>query len=328
MQTMLEFLLSKGLKPKRKLNNIWIEHPANSISKPTILLNSHLDTVKPSGDWKFNPFKPYIDADRIYGLGSNDAGASLVSLLAAFMNLYKSQLSYNLIFSATAEEEISGRNGLESILEEMGTLELAIVGEPTKMELAVAERGLVVLDCTINGRAGHAAREEGENPIYKALPVLEWFRNLEFPRESDYLGKVKITVTQVSAGNQHNMVPDNCAFVVDIRNNGMYTNNEIVQYIIEHAACLVNARSLRLNSSTIDPNHPVVKVAKNLGIPRYGSPTTSDQAIIPWPSVKIGPGDSARSHTANEYIRSDEIENGIQTYVKLLRNLDMEYSKQ
>jgi len=316
-----EFLLNKGLAPKRYLNNIWIEHPANRVGRPCILLNSHHDTVKPSSSWHTDPFLPIQTNGKIYGLGSNDAGASLVSLMAAFIHFYDKLLPFNLIYALTAEEENSGTNGLESILEKFGKLDLAIVGEPTEMEMAVAEKGLMVLDCSIAGIAGHAARDEGENAIYKSLAIIEWFKNLDFPKVSEFIGKVKTTVTQISAGNQHNVVPDLCNFVVDVRTNGMYTNTEILEYIKTNAGCNVNARSLRLNSSSINLDHPVVFAAKKTGISLFGSPTTSDQAIIPYPSVKIGPGDSARSHTANEFICLSEIENGIKTYINLLENI-------
>ncbi len=317
-----EYMILKGISPKRYLNNIWADHPKNKPNRPTVLLNSHHDTVKPSTGWKYDPFNPTEMDGKLIGLGSNDAGASVVSLLAAFIHLYQNELPFNLIFSATAEEENSGANGIESILEKIGKLNLAIVGEPTKMEMAVAERGLIVLDCVVKGKSGHAARNEGENAIYKAIPIIEWFKNFDLPKVSEFLGNVKTTVTQISSGNQHNMVPDACDFVVDVRTNGMYTNSEVFEFIKEHARCEVKARSLRLNSSAVDMQHPVVIAAKKLGIPIYGSPTSSDQAILPYPSVKIGPGDSARSHTANEFIYPEEIKKGIETYIKLMENIE------
>jgi acetylornithine deacetylase len=316
-----DYLGAKGIIPNRHINNIWVEHKGNKPNRPTVLLNSHHDTVKPSAGWVFDPFKPTESEGKLIGLGSNDAGASVVSQLAAFIYLYNKDLPYNLIYSATAEEENSGEAGLESILEKFGKLDLAIVGEPSKMEMAVGERGLMVIDCKIHGKAGHAARDEGVNAIYNAIPVIEWFRNYEFQKVSEFLGKVKMTVTQISAGYQHNMVPDICNLVVDVRTNGLYSNAEVLEVIKSNAGCELAARSLRLNSSSIDMEHPVVVTAKKLGINLYGSPTSSDQAIIPFPSVKIGPGDSARSHTANEYIYPDEIKDGIEIYIKLLENL-------
>jgi acetylornithine deacetylase len=315
------YLVSKGLKPNRHNNNIWVEHPGNKPGKPVVLLNSHHDTVKPSVGWQFDPFIPTETDGKLIGLGSNDAGGPLVSQMAAFIYLYDKELPYNLIYSATAEEENSGEAGLESILDKFGKLDLAIVGEPTKMEMAVGERGLMVIDCKVTGKAGHAAREEGDNALYKALPVIEWFRNYEFPKVSEFLGKVKMTVTQINAGYQHNMVPDVCNLVVDVRTNGLYTNAEVLEVIKAKAGCELSARSLRLNSSSIEMDHPVVLAAKKIGLNLYGSPTSSDQAIIPYPSVKIGPGDSARSHTANEFIYPDEIKNGIEIYIQLLQNL-------
>ncbi|RPH28895.1 MAG: M20/M25/M40 family metallo-hydrolase [Bacteroidales bacterium] len=319
------YLVSKGLNPNRHLNNIWIEHNGNKPNRPTVLLNSHHDTVKPSAGWVYDPFTPTIVDGKLIGLGSNDAGASLVSLLAVFLKLNQRELPYNLIFSATAEEENSGENGIESILDKIGKIDLAIVGEPTKMELAVGERGLMVLDCKVLGKSGHAARNEGVNAIYKALPVIEWFKNFHFPMVSDVLGEVKMTVTQINAGYQHNVVPDVCDFVVDVRTNDLYSNAKALSIILEKAKCEITPRSLRLNSSKIEPNHPIAISAKKLGLPTYGSPTTSDQAVIPYPSVKIGPGDSARSHTANEFIYLEEIKSGIEIYSKLLENLIFEH---
>ena len=321
-EIIFNYLVSKGITPQRHKNNIWVEHPKNKPNKPVVLLNSHHDTVKPSVGWQYDPFTPTEMDGKLIGLGSNDAGASVVSQMIAFISLWEKELPYNLIYSATAEEENSGEDGLESILDKFGKLDLAIVGEPTKMEMAVGERGLVVLDCKVHGKAGHAARNEGENAIYKAIRVIDWFRNYDFPKISEFLGKVKMTVTQINAGYQHNMVPDICNLVVDVRTNGLYTNAEVLEVIKANAGCELSARSLRLNSSSIGLDHPVVLAAKKLGINLFGSPTTSDQAIIPYPSVKIGPGDSARSHTANEYIYPEEIKNGIEIYIKLLENLE------
>jgi len=319
-----EYLVSKGVTPNRHMNNIWVEHCGNKPYRSTVLLNSHHDTVKPSVGWTYDPFTPTELDGKLVGLGSNDAGGPLVSLLAVFLYLNQKELPYNLIFSATAEEENSGENGIESILGKIGKIDLAIVGEPTKMELAVGERGLMVLDCKVIGKSGHAARNEGVNAIYKALPVIEWFKNFHFPEVSDVLGEAKMTVTQINAGYQHNVVPDICSFVVDVRTNELYSNAQALSIILKNIECEVTPRSLRLNSSRIEPNHPIVVSAKKLGIPTYGSPTTSDQAVIPYPSVKIGPGDSARSHTANEFIYIDEIKEGIAIYIKLLEALKLD----
>lgn len=323
-EAIFDFLQTKGTNPQRHLNNVWAEHPSNHSSKPTVLLNSHHDTVKPSAGWTHDPFVPNEENGRIIGLGSNDAGASVVSLMAAFMHFYeRTDLPFNLIYSATAEEENSGENGIESILDGLGAIALAIVGEPTRMEMAVGERGLMVLDCRVNGKAGHAAREEGVNALYKALPVIDWFRNYRFPEVSDVLGESRMTVTQIRAGYQHNIVPDVCEFVVDVRTNDLYPNAKALDIILQNVKCEVTPRSVRLNSSRIDPNHPVVRAARAMGLRTFGSPTTSDQAVIPYPSVKIGPGDSARSHTANEFIHLEEIYRGIDTYIELLGSLDM-----
>ena len=317
-----EFLNRKKLKVYRHLNNVWVIHPDYQADRPTLLLNSHHDTVKPSQAWTVDPFVPTEIDGKLTGLGSNDAGAPLVSLMATF--LYFSELEtipYNLIFSATAEEENSGASGIESILDKIGPVNLAIIGEPTKMELAIAEKGLMVLDCKVTGKPGHAAREEGENAIYKALKDIEWFRNYHFKEVSDILGPVKMSVTQIKAGYQHNMVPDVCDFVVDVRTNEYYLNLDALGIIKQHVACEVKERSLRLNSSFIPNSHPLVKIAREMNIPCYGSPTTSDQAVIPYPSVKMGPGDSARSHTANEFIYPDELRQGIERYITILQKL-------
>ena len=317
-----EFLQKKGLNVNRHLNNVWVVHPDYQPERPTLLLNSHHDTVKPSQAWTFDPFVPTESEGKLVGLGSNDAGAPLVSLMATFLYFSQSDtIPYNLFFAATAEEENSGVNGIESILEKIGPVSLAIIGEPTKMELAVAEKGLMVLDCKATGKPGHAAREEGENAIYKALKDIEWFKNYRFEKTSGVLGQVKMSVTQIKAGYQHNMVPDVCEFVVDVRTNEHYLNNDALAVIKQHVECEVIERSLRLNSSFIPQNHPLVQIAREMKINCYGSPTTSDQAVIPYPSVKMGPGDSARSHTANEFIYPEEIRLGIERYITILQKL-------
>jgi len=313
----------KGYVASRKDNNIWLLSPGFDLSRPTLLLNSHIDTVKPVSGWTRDPFAPTIENGKLFGLGSNDAGASLVSLLHTFFFLTKHQQSYNLIFAASAEEEISGKKGLESLLQELPKINFAIVGEPTNMQMAVAEKGLMVLDCMARGHAGHAARDEGENAIYKALPDIEWFRSYEFPHKSDLLGAVKMSVTQILAGTQHNVIPDRCTFVVDVRSNELYTNEEILAMISRQVSCDVMARSTRLSSTATPLQHPVVKRARELNRTIFGSPTLSDQALMPFNSIKTGPGDSARSHTADEYVLLEEIEEAIKLYIQLLDGLKL-----
>lgn len=310
-----------SFEPQRKGNNLWIRNKDFDISKPTILLNSHIDTVRPVSGWTKDPFTPEIEDDTLYGLGSNDAGASLVSLLHAFFFLTDKKQDYNLIFLASCEEEVSGKEGAETAVPELPKIEFGIVGEPTGMNPAIAEKGLLVLDCIAKGRAGHAARNEGENAIYNALKDIEWFRTYQFPEVSELLGAVKMTVTMVSAGTQHNVVPDKCEFVVDVRSNELYSNEELFRLIDGHTACEVKPRSFRLNSSSIALENPFVQRAVMIGKKPYGSPTLSDQTFMPFPTLKMGPGDSARSHTANEYILLSEIREAIELYVKLLDGL-------
>jgi len=317
-----QFLADSKLEFQSKLNNTWVRNRFWKEGFPVILLNSHIDTVKPSGGYTRDPFSPDVEDGILYGLGSNDAGGPLVTLLAVFMHFnVMENLPFNLIFAATAEEEISGLNGLVCILEELGAVDLAIVGEPTKMQMAIAEKGLMVLDCTAHGKSGHAAREEGENAIYKAIADIEKVRNYRFEKTSPILGSVKMSVTIINAGTQHNVVPDSCSFVVDVRTNEHYSNRQACEIITELIDSEVKPRSFRLNSSGIPIDHPIVQRGISLGLNYYGSPTTSDQAVIPFPSVKIGPGDSARSHTANEYILISELEEGLRIYVDLLTGL-------
>ncbi|MDR1866329.1 MAG: M20 family metallo-hydrolase, partial [Bacteroidales bacterium] len=305
------FLQDQGCEPFRKGNNVWARSFIDE-RLPVILLNSHHDTVQPVSSWTRNPFEPLIDGGKLYGLGSNDAGASLVSLMMTFLHYReRKDRKYNLIYAATAEEEITGKNGIALILDELGPLDLAIVGEPTQMQMAVAEKGLMVLDCQTQGKTGHAARNEGINAIYLAWEDIEWFRRHVFPKTSELLGGVKMTVSVVQAGYQHNVVPDSCKYVVDVRSNECYRNEEILKIVRENMKhSVVTPRSTHINSSSISMEHPVVKRGLYLGLKTFGSPTTSDQARIPYTSVKIGPGDSARSHTADEYILPAEIENG------------------
>lgn len=310
-----------GFEPQRKGNNMWIKNKDFDVSKPTILLNSHIDTVKPVAGWTKDPFEPIEEDDVLYGLGSNDAGASLVCLMYSFFILTAKKQDYNLVFLASCEEEVSGKGGVEAVLSELPEITFGIVGEPTGMHPAVAEKGLMVLDCVAHGKSGHAARNEGENAIYKAMKDIEWFRTYEFLNRSDLLGSVKMTVTMINAGTQHNVVPDKCDFVVDVRSNELYSNEELFAIIDKHTDCEVKPRSFRLNSSRIALENPFVQRAIMIGKESYGSPTLSDQALMPFPTVKIGPGDSARSHTADEYILLSEIREAIELYVKLLDGL-------
>ena len=314
-------LKEKKYFPKRKGNNIWLMSPDWNDNKPTILLNSHIDTVKPVSGWTKEPFQPMEEDGKLFGLGSNDAGASVVSLLQVFFILSQAQQENNFIFLASCEEEISGKNGAESILPELPQIDLGIVGEPTSMQPAIAEKGLMVLDGVVYGKAGHAAREEGENAIYKAISVIEWFKNHRFPAVSPLLGPVKMTVTGVQSGIQHNIIPDECKFTVDVRTNEFYTNEALFESISAACGAEVQARSFRLNSSRIAPEHPIVQRAIELGMTPFGSPTLSDQTFMSFPSVKIGPGNSARSHTADEYIIKTEIAEAITGYLALLNNL-------
>ncbi|MGG5506640.1 MULTISPECIES: M20 family metallo-hydrolase [unclassified Myroides] len=316
------FLQQNDVVMKRELNNVWAFNQYYDPNKPTILLNSHHDTVRPNKDYIRNPFAPEIEDGKLFGLGSNDAGGCLVSLLATFLYFYKEKdLKYNLCIAATAEEEISGTDGLEYVIPKLGALDFAIVGEPTQMHLAVAERGLMVLDCTAHGRSGHAARNEGDNAILKAIRDIEWFTTYQFPKVSDEFGPIKMSVTMIQAGTQHNVVPSTCDFVVDIRVTDAYTNEEVLDIIKKEVGCEVKARSTRLKPSSISKEHPIVQAGLQLGRTTYGSPTTSDQALLDIPSLKCGPGDSARSHTADEFIYLHEIEDGIALYIEMLNQI-------
>jgi acetylornithine deacetylase len=317
----VEFFSERNIPYSRKINNIWARNKFYNKSLPTILLNSHHDTVKPNPNWTKDPFKPILENGKLYGLGSNDAGASLVCLLAVFIYFYyRSDLKYNFVFVASAEEEITGINGLELLIKEndLPQFDFAIVGEPTQMQLAVAEKGLMVLDCTATGVAGHAAREEGENAIYKAVEAINWVRNYKFPKQSSLLGPVKMSVTIINAGTQHNIVPHECKFVIDVRANECYSLAQILETIKNNVDCEVIPRSMRLKPSSIPLNHPIITAGMALGLKPYGSPTTSDQAVLTCLSLKCGPGDSARSHTADEYIEIGEINDGIELYLKIL----------
>jgi acetylornithine deacetylase len=317
------FLKDQGIIVARHLNNIWARNKFFEEHKPTILLNSHHDTVKPNSKYTLDPYAAIEKEGKLFGLGSNDAGGALVSLIASFIYFYeKDNLNYNLCLAATAEEEISGQHGIESLLPLLGKIDCGIVGEPTEMQLAIAERGLLVLDCLSHGKPGHAARDEGENAIYKAMQDIEWIESYQFSEVSELLGPVKMTVTVIETPNKaHNIVPDECKFVIDVRVNELYQFEEIISFLKANLRSEIQARSTRLRSSMIPLEHPLVKAGLSLGRKYYGSPTSSDKALMRFPALKIGPGDSARSHTADEYIYVDEIKNGIEIYIRLLEKL-------
>ena len=311
-----------AVEVKRSGNNIWCLNQHYDPGKATILLNSHHDTVRPNQDYARDPFAPVVEDGKIFGLGSNDAGGALVSLIETFWHFNgQTNLAYNLALACTAEEEISGVNGIASVIDSIPGVAMAIIGEPTSLHMAIAEKGLMVLDCTVTGSSGHAARNEGENAIYKAMHDIEWLQNYRFECESKRLGPVKMTVTMIEAGTQHNVVPDSCRFVVDVRTTDAYTNLATLEIIRKHLHANVVPRSTRLNSSAIATDHILVKAGLDLGLTIYGSPTLSDQALLSVASIKLGPGASARSHRANEFIYIDEIDQGIKTYIKLLTQI-------
>jgi len=317
-----QWLCREGLSPQRVENNLILDSDPLS-DKPILLLNAHIDTVRPAAGYTKDPFVAEEVEGRIYGLGTNDDGGSLVALLGAYLRLTEKEQPYRLVWSATAEEEVSGVNGIEKILPLFGKVSLGIVGEPTGMQMAVSERGLIVLDCVSHGVSGHAARKEGVNAISEALDDIMWFNSYRFDRSSQTLGDVTMSVTMISSGTQHNVVPDECKFVVDIRPNGCYSNQEIISIINENVKCDVTPRSLRHNSSSISLDHPVVLRGKSLNLNMFGSPTTSNQTLLDFTTLKIGPGESSRSHQADEYIETREIEQGIDIYTKLLDNLEL-----
>ncbi len=314
----------RNIPLERENNNIWVYNKYFDNSKPTILLNSHHDTVRPNGNYTNDPFNACINNGKLFGLGSNDAGGCLVSLIATFTYFYVRQdLNYNLVLAATAEEENSGDLGLKSILKYLKNVEFAIVGEPTLMQLAIAEKGLLILDISVKGTSSHAAHLNNDNSIYKSLEIIQWFKNYEFEKKSEILGDVKMTVTQIKAGNQHNVVPSHCNFVVDIRVNDMYKNEEVLN-IIQQAmpdSVEVKPRSLHLGSSSIPKEHPIVVSGISLDCETYGSPTLSDQSVLSCPSLKLGPGDSKRSHSADEFIYIDEIKEGVSLYIKIIEGV-------
>ena len=315
---MEQTIRSYGFEPQREANNIWIIDPHYDESRPTLLLNAHIDTVKPVASWTRDPFSPDVEDGVLYGLGSNDCGGGLCSLLQIFRMLTEKPQHYNLIYLASAEEEVSGKDGITRALPLLPHIDLAIVGEPTGMNPAVAEKGLMVLDVIAHGKSGHAARNEGVNAIYEALDDMRWIRDYKFEKVSEFLGPTKMTLTVVNAGTQHNVIPDKCTMLVDIRTNEFYDNEEVFEFIRQHLKSEVKAHSFRLKSSRIDPEHPLIKKCVAMGMKPFGSPTLSDQALMHFPSFKLGPGESSRSHSADEFIKISEIRDAISKYETLL----------
>ena len=320
---MEQTIRSYGFEPQREANNLWIIDPHYDESRPTLLLNAHIDTVKPVASWSRDPFSPDVEDGVLYGLGSNDCGGGLCSLLQIFRMLTEKPQSYNLIYLASAEEEVSGKDGITRALPLLPHIDLAIVGEPTGMNPAVAEKGLMVLDVIAHGKSGHAARNEGVNAIYEALDDMRWIRDYKFEKVSEFLGPTKMTLTVVNAGTQHNVIPDKCTMLVDIRTNEFYDNEEVYELIRQHLKSEVKAHSFRLKSSRIDPEHPLIRKCVAMGMKPFGSPTLSDQALMHFPSFKLGPGESSRSHSANEFIRISEIRDAIAKYEPLLDGADI-----
>lgn len=323
-----DFLAQHGAAPRRLHNNVWARPAHFDPARPTLLLNSHHDTVRPAAGYTRDPYAPAVEGDRLYGLGSNDAGASLAALTAAFLALHRQPLPFNLMLALTAEEERSGPRGLRALLPELGRIDMALVGEPTGMRAAVGERGLVVLDCTARGRSGHAARNEGINALYAALDDIARLRTFRFERESEVLGPIGIAVTQIAAGTQHNVVPDICRFTVDVRTTDAYTNEETVALLRAAVRSEVVPRSTHLRASALGTDHPLVRAARADGRELFVSPTLSDRALMPFPALKMGPGDSARSHTADEYVRLSEIEEGVAGYMTFIEKLTRIHDQQ
>mgnify|MGYP004463979109 FL=1 len=308
-----------GFAPHREANNVWVEPLYYDASKPTLLLNAHIDTVRPVASWTRDPYSPTIEDDTLYGLGSNDCGGGLVALLQAFRILStRDNLYYNIMYLASAEEEVSGKDGISRAIPLLPHIDVAIVGEPTGMQPAVAEKGLMVLDITSHGKSGHAARGEGINALYAMLDDLVWIRDYRFKRISDFLGPTVMNATVINAGTQHNVVPDECRAIVDVRTNELYTNEEVYEFICSNIRSECKVRSFRLHSSSIAMSHPLVQRLISMGKQPFGSPTLSDQALMQWESLKLGPGESSRSHSADEFIRISEIEDAITTYTKLI----------
>ncbi len=322
-----DLLAAHGAAPERLYNNIYARSESFDPARPTLLLNSHHDTVRPAASWSRDPYTPTVEGDRLYGLGSNDAGASLVALVDLFLTLRRAPLPFNLVLGLSAEEECSGERGIRALLPALGRIDMALVGEPTAMEAAVGERGLVVLDCCAHGRSGHAARGEGVNAFYIALDDIARLRDFHFPRRSEILGEIGIAVTQIEAGTQHNVVPDSCRFVVDVRTTDAYTNAETVALLRAALRSDCTPRSTRLEASAVAASHPLVRAARAAARPCFVSPTLSDRALMPFPALKMGPGDSARSHTADEYIRLDELAAARGIYTEFIEKLAEEYGK-
>ena len=320
---MEQYLAQHGQTVHRVGHNLWCQADGYDGSRPTLLLNSHLDTVAPSASWTREPYVPVVEDGRLYGLGSNDAGAPLCCLVQTYLDLCHKPLAYHLVLGLSCEEEVTGTGGIDALLPQLPPVSVAVVGEPTGLRAAIAEKGLMVLDCTVHGVSGHAAHAIGDNAIYKALKSIEWFRTTELPRKSALLGPVRMTVTVIEAGEKHNIIPDTCRFTVDVRVNECYTNEELYQYICSQVDCEVKARSFRLASSGIEQDHPIVQRCRALGLECYGSPTLSDQSRMPFPSLKLGPGESTRSHTADEYVCLSELEKGLEVYRALLEGLQL-----
>ncbi len=317
-----DFLTNRSIMVERKLNNIVVRNKYFNPERGSVFLNSHHDTVKPSDKWETDPYQAIKKDDQIIGLGSNDAGGAVVSLLDVFIHYFdRNDLKMNVILALSAEEEISGKNGIIAVLPDLENIEYGIVGEPTGMKMAIAEKGLMVLDCIVHGQSGHAARNEGENAIYNALPDIEWFRKFKFPKISEMLGTVKMSVTVIHAGKQHNSIPDRCEFTVDLRSTDAYTHDEILKIIRSNVDCEVKPRSLRLKPSGLPAGHILLEAGQKSGLPFYGSDALSDQALMDFPTVKIGPGDPSRSHKAGEFISINEIREGIRIYKSLLNHL-------
>jgi len=320
---LVEVVRSYGFDPHRECNNVWAVCGDYDECKPTLLLNAHIDTVKPVSSWTRQPFSPDVEDRRLYGLGSNDCGGGLVSLLQTFRHISSHHQSYNTIFLASAEEEVSGQNGVSRVLPLLPKISVALVGEPTGMQPAVAEKGLMVIDAVAEGVSGHAARGEGVNAIYAALSDLEWLRTYRFDKVSGMLGSTVMNVTMINAGTQHNVIPDSCRFTIDVRTNELYRNEDVFNFIRANMKSNVKARSFRLSSSSISMDNPIVRRCVAMGMQPFGSPTLSDQALMPFPSLKLGPGQSSRSHSADEFILISEIDDAIDTYISLLDEKDV-----
>ena len=321
-QIIRDFFSKQNIPYSTRVNNTWAFNQYYKDDLPTVLLNSHIDTVKANAHWTKDPFSPTIEGDKLYGLGSNDAGGALVSLIGAFLYFYEQKdLPFNLCIAATAEEEISGQNGIALISDITENCAVAIVGEPTENQMATAERGLMVVDATVHGVAGHAARNTGVNAIYLAVDDLQWFRTHQLDKQCPVLGPTKMTVTMIEAGKQHNVIPDLCTYVIDIRTTAAYEYQELIDFIQSHVHAKLKPRSMRLKPSLISEKHPIVQAAKDIGIQTFGSATLSDQSLLKIPSVKLGPGKSERSHTSDEFIYLEELEQGLHTYINLLKHL-------